>query len=135
MSTNPTVTPVPPLPLRILATWDEFNTALYAARRETHRFRPTPDVDHGAAEEMVRAALAAVGVVTTAAPAVESLDAECCTAQCLMWEAGAVEAEALRECQQCGDAPGHDGTDHGNREFGWSDGQSGTVPARPTAEA
>lgn len=115
-------------PARILDDWTEFNAAVHAARREADRFRPRPDVDHGMAEEMVRAALAVAGVFTPP-PVLASLDAECCTALCLPFDAEQFDAEIFGVWQQCAGEPGHE-DDH-EADVGWADGLPGTVPPRP----
>lgn len=124
MST-PTVTPVPlPAPLRIL-TDDEYDRAVSAAQGAGRRDR----VGGVTATEMADAALIAVGLFPPP-PNPTELDTEYCTALCLPWEAEAVDPEWHGQWQQCGDEPGHVGNDHDNGEFGWSDGEPGTLPAR-----
>ncbi|MGO4747310.1 hypothetical protein AB4212_01465, partial [Streptomyces sp. 2MCAF27] len=121
---DPIVTPVPlPAPLRILDA-DEYGRAVHAAREAGRR----DAVGRTTAAEMTAAALAAVGLFQPP-PDAEELDAECCTALCLAWEAEAVDPHFFGEWNQCGDEPGHDGDDHDNGEFSWSDGLPGTVPA------
>lgn len=129
MSTNPTVTPVPlPAPLRILDD-AEYDQAVTAAREAGRR----DNVGTVTAEDMASAALIAVGLFPP--PDTEQLDTDCCTAQLLPWESEAVDVNSLGVWQQCGDEPGHDGDDHDNGEFSWSDGQPGTVPALPGTKA
>lgn len=130
----PVVTPVPlPALLRILDDWTVFDVAVHAACRELDRFGSKPKVDHGMAEEMVRAALAVAGVFTPA-PALESLDAEYCTALFVPWETEAHAPDYPGEWQQCGDEPGHEGTTHSNGQHAWKDAQPGTLPARMRGE-
>ncbi|MFB7012339.1 MULTISPECIES: hypothetical protein [unclassified Streptomyces] len=64
-------------------------------------------------------------------PDEDELDAEFCTSLSVAWEAEAVDPRSLGEWRQCGDEPGHDGDEHDDSEFSWSDGMPGTVPARP----
>ncbi|MGA4980055.1 hypothetical protein [Streptomyces cinereoruber] len=119
---EPAAPPVPlPAPLRILDA-EEYLRAVTAARRAGGR----DGVGLGTAEEIAAAALISAGLFPPAD--VEELDAECCTAQCLAWDA--VAPPYLGEWHQCGDEPGHEGADHDNGEFAWSDGQPGTIPAR-----
>ncbi|MFI9005480.1 hypothetical protein [Streptomyces sp. NPDC053541] len=121
---EPAAPPVPlPAPLRILDT-EEYDRAITAARKAGRR----DGVGLSVAEEIAAAALISAGLFPPAH--VEELDAECCTAQCLAWDAEGVDPRSLGEWHQCGDEPGHEGTDHDNGEFAWSDGQPGTVPAR-----
>ncbi|TLQ38830.1 hypothetical protein [Streptomyces marianii] len=125
---GPIVAPVPlPAPLRILDA-DEYGRAIDAAREAGRR----DGVGWKTAEEMAAAALVAAGLFPPP-PDAEELEAECCTALSVAWEAEAVDPHSLGEWNQCGDEPGHDGDDHDNGEFAWSDGMPGTVPAR-TAE-
>lgn len=116
-----------PAPLRILADWDDYRRAVYAARGALDAFTPRPSVDHGHAEEMVTAALAAVGVFEPI-PAPGSLQPTC-TALYLPHDRTTLpDPEALGEWQQCAQNPGH-GDAHNNDEFAWRDGDMGAVPA------
>ncbi|MEU6332828.1 hypothetical protein ABZ851_37125 [Streptomyces sp. NPDC047049] len=124
MSTNATVTPVPlPAPLRILGD-DEYERAVKAAVRADR------SIGRATAVEIADAVLAEVGLFPPPLEPAE-LDSECCTAQCLPFDAETCDAYTFGTWQQCGDEPGHPGDDHDNGEFSWSDGQPGTVPARP----
>lgn len=124
---GPARSPIPlPAPLRILDadTYDQAVTAadVVARRRGT---------GSAAVWEITAAVLTTVGIFPPP-PDVDELDAECCTALCLAWEAEAVDADFLGTWHQCGDEPGHDGTDHDNGEFAWRDGQPGTMPPLTT---
>lgn len=123
---GPAATPVPlPAPLRILDA-DEYGRAVTAAKEAGRR----DGVGRTTAEEVASAALLAVGLFSPP-PDEDELDADSCTALCVAWEPEAVDPRSLGEWHQCGDEPGHDGDEHDNGEFSWSDGQPGTVPVRP----
>ncbi|MFF4709578.1 hypothetical protein [Streptomyces sp. NPDC001297] len=120
---NPTVTPVPlPAPLRILQP-DEYDRAVKAGVRAAR------STGRATVQEITDAVLAELGLFS---PPIEpdELDPECCTAQSLPYDPEECDVYTLGQWQQCGDEPGHDGDNHDNGEFGWSDGQPGTVPAR-----
>ena len=126
---QPERSPVPlPAPLRILDP-DAYDRAVTAADVVTRR----RGAGGGVVWELTAAILTAVGVFPPP-PETDELDAECCTAVFLAWEAEAVDADLLGTWQQCGDEPGHDGIEHDNGDFAWRDGQPGTVPAHTPDE-
>jgi len=122
---SPAAAPVPlPAPLRILHT-DEYDRVVKAGVRAAR------SVERATTLEIAEAVLAEVGLFP---PPVEpaDLDSGYCTAQSLPFEAEACDAHSFGQWQQCGDEPGHDGDEHDNGDFSWSDGQPGTMPALET---
>jgi hypothetical protein len=123
MTTNPVMIPGP---FRVLDR-DEYLTAVSAAVSAMNYFPSRPPLDYGMAEEIVSAALAAVGVFSPI-PVPESLEPSC-TALYLPNVPDQFDASIFGEWQQCADEPGHEGDYHENPDVGWSDGSPGSVPA------
>ncbi|GAA0439309.1 hypothetical protein GCM10010357_70920 [Streptomyces luteireticuli] len=116
------------LPARILGDWAEFRAAEDAARGALDRFQPRADITPGETEEMVSAALAAVGVFEPP-PHPDSLEPDNCTA--LFLPPAESGSSLFGAWQQCVTEPGHAGPWHDCGPVSWQDGQPGTLPARP----
>ncbi|MER6947427.1 hypothetical protein ABT294_25675 [Nonomuraea sp. NPDC000554] len=130
MSENPTGAPVPlPSPMRYL-TNDEYSTAIWYAIKAGAALDDN-DVD---SRVIARAALASVGLFAPPDSEVEDPDPSQCTALSLRWDIKSVDNPAfIGKWDQCSSEPGHGTTDH-VRDIDfvrWSDGEPGSVPARP----
>ncbi|WP_125264861.1 hypothetical protein [Streptomyces alboflavus] len=123
MTTPPTVTL--PEGMRLLS--HEQMRAVHDAVREAARRVGVPGHK---ADEISYSALAAAGQF------VQPPDPEpdTCTALYLPHQAAAVTADILGVWQQCGDDPGHGGDDHDSGDFGWSDSDTGALPAHTADE-
>ncbi|MDX3434408.1 hypothetical protein PV664_37070 [Streptomyces sp. ME01-18a] len=82
-------------------------------------------LSRGTAHEALAETLAAIGVFT---PAPEP-EPDTCTALYLPHDTEEFGPDVFGAWQQCGDDPGHDGTDHDSGEVRWNDLLPGAVPA------
>ncbi|MET9247988.1 hypothetical protein [Nonomuraea sp. NPDC003709] len=130
MSENPTGAPVPlPSPMRYL-TNDEYSTAIGYAIKAGAALGDN-EVE---SRVIARAALASLGLFAPPDLEVSPPDGSLCSALGLRWDIGSVDDAAyIGMWAECSREPGHGTTDHVSEVdwVRWSDGEPGSVPARP----